>query len=132
MWLSSRSVECLQGVAARISGLRAELVEPLKEAGGLVRLGVVCEILDVEGVPPGALLAAASLVRPFSLLVVGRMTGATAASMERIKGAGLQALSFECPQGLGDCGARLCCPLGSYCDTGPNSIYSNMCCPTRE
>jgi hypothetical protein len=81
---------------------RAELVEPLKEAGGLVRLGVICEILDVEGVPPGALLAAASLVRPFSLLVVGRMTGSTAASMERMKGAGLQALSFECPQGLGD------------------------------
>lgn len=81
---------------------RAELVEPLKEAGGLVRLGVVCEILDIEGVPPGALLTATSLVRPFSLLVVGRMTGSTAASMERMKGAGLQALSFECPQGLGD------------------------------
>ncbi|HEX3364613.1 hypothetical protein [Phenylobacterium sp.] len=81
---------------------RAELVEPLKEAGSLVRLGVVCDILDIEGVPPGALLAATSLVRPFSLLVVGRMTGSTAASMERMKGAGLQALSFECPLGLGD------------------------------
>lgn len=81
---------------------RGELVEPLKEAGGLVRLGVVCEILDIEGVPPGALLSASSLVRPFSLLVVGRLTGTAASTMERLKGAGLQALSFECPQGLGD------------------------------
>ncbi|HXA40260.1 MAG TPA: hypothetical protein VNW53_14770 [Phenylobacterium sp.] len=81
---------------------RSELVEPLKEASGLVRLGVVCEILDIEGVPPGALLSAASLVRPFSLLVVGRMASGAVATMDRLKGAGLQALSFECPTGLGD------------------------------
>ena len=82
---------------------RSELVEPLKVASGLVRLGVVCEILDIEGVPPGALLSAASLVRPFSLLVVGRIAGtAVVATMDRFKGAGLQALSFECPPGLGD------------------------------
>jgi len=31
---------------------RAELTEPLKEAGGLVKLGVVCEILDIEGCRP--------------------------------------------------------------------------------
>jgi hypothetical protein len=81
---------------------RSELIEPLKEANSLVRLGVICEILDIEGVPPSALLSATSLVRPFSLLVVGRMTGPIAATIERLKGAGLQALSFECPQGLGD------------------------------
>jgi hypothetical protein len=81
---------------------RSELIEPLKEANGLVRLGVICEILDIEGVPPSALLSATSLVRPFSLLVVGRMTGPIATTIERLKGAGLQALSFECPQGLGD------------------------------
>jgi hypothetical protein len=81
---------------------RSELVDPLKEASGLVRLGVVCEILDIEGVPPSALLSAASLVRPFSLLVVGRMASAAVATMDRLKGAGLQALSFECPPGLGD------------------------------
>ncbi|HEY3950638.1 hypothetical protein [Phenylobacterium sp.] len=81
---------------------RAELVEPLKEAGGLVRLGVVTEILDLEGVPSGALTSAATLVKPFSLLVVGRLTGASAAMMQRLRGAGLQALSFECQQGLGD------------------------------
>ena len=81
---------------------RTELTAPLKEAGGLVKLGVVCEIHDIEGIPPGALLAAASLVRPFSLLVVGRLAGPSLANVERLKGAGLQALSFECPPGLGD------------------------------
>ena len=81
---------------------RAELVEPLKEAGGLVKLGVVCEILDIEGVPPSALLSASSLVKPFSLLVAGRMASASAGALQRLRGAGLQALTFLCPQGLGD------------------------------
>jgi hypothetical protein len=81
---------------------RAELIAPLKEAGGLVRLGVICEILDIEGVPAGALLAATSLVRPFSLLVVGRITSPSPSAISRLKGAGLQALSFECPKNLGD------------------------------
>ena len=81
---------------------RAELVAPLKQAGSLVRLGVVCEILDIEGVPAGALLAATSPVRPYSLLVVGNVENASASSFARLARAGLQALSFECPQGLGD------------------------------
>jgi hypothetical protein len=38
----------------------------------------------------------------------------------------------NCPQGTGGCGARSCCPLGSYCDTGPNNLNSNTCCPTRK
>jgi hypothetical protein len=81
---------------------RTELTAPLKEAGSLVKLGVICEILDIEGVPAGALLAATSLVRPFSLLVVGRLNTPTPSSIARLAGAGLQALSFECPQNLGD------------------------------
>jgi hypothetical protein len=81
---------------------RAELVTPLKAAGALVKLGVICEICDIEGVPPGALLAAASLVRPFSLLVVGHLSTPTSGVVGSLAGAGLQALSFECPHGLGD------------------------------
>lgn len=81
---------------------RTELVTPLKEAGGLVKFGVICEILDIEGVPAGALLSAASLVRPFSLLVVGCVEAPSPKSFARLAGANLQALSFECPQGLGD------------------------------
>ena len=82
---------------------RAELIAPVKEAGSLVKLGVICEILDIEGVPAGAVQAAATLVRPFSLL--GRGAGLatpTASSIARLNGAGLQALSFECPSNLGE------------------------------
>jgi hypothetical protein len=81
---------------------RAELTTPLKEAGALVRFGVICEILDIEGVPAGALLHATSLVRPFSLLVVGNVQSPTPKSFSRFTGAGVQAISFECPQGLPD------------------------------
>jgi hypothetical protein len=81
---------------------RAELVNHLKQAGGLVKMGVICEICDIEGVPPGMLLAAASLVRPFTLLAAGRLVAPTPASVRHLTGAGLQAVSFDCPRGLGD------------------------------
>jgi hypothetical protein len=45
---------------------RTELVKQLKEAGSRVKLGVICEIVDVEGVPPGVLLSAASRAWPTS------------------------------------------------------------------
>ena len=81
---------------------RAELVNHLKAAGALVKMGVICEICDVEGVPPGMLLAAASLVRPFTLLAAGRVMSPTPASVRNLTGAGLQAVSFDCPPSLGD------------------------------
>jgi hypothetical protein len=81
---------------------RAEVVVPLRQAGGLVKLGVICEILDIDGVPQGVLLAATSMVRPLALLVVGRVAAPTPHVIAGLAGAGLQALSFECPQGLGD------------------------------
>jgi hypothetical protein len=81
---------------------RTEVLKQLKQAGGLVKLGVICEIWDIEGVPQGALLSAVSLVRPFTLLVVGRLQTVTPAAVARLDGAGLQAVSFDCPPGLGD------------------------------
>jgi len=81
---------------------RAEFVKQLKEAGALVKLGVICEICDIDGVPPSALLAATSLLRPFTLLVVGRLLNTAPAAIVRLEGAGLQAVSVECPRGLGD------------------------------
>lgn len=74
----------------------------LKAAGCLVKMGVICEICDIEGVPPGMLLAAASLVRPFTLLVAGRLLAPTPVNVRRLGGGGLKALSLECPTGLGD------------------------------
>lgn len=81
---------------------RAGLIEPLREAGRLVKCGVICEILDVEGVPAGALLSAVAMIRPFALMVVGRLAAVEAALLPRLKGAGLRALSVECPPGLGE------------------------------
>jgi hypothetical protein len=81
---------------------RAEVSVPLREASGLVRMGVICEILDIDGVPQGVLLAATSMVRPLALLVVGRIATPSPNVIAGLAGAGLQALSFECPQGLSD------------------------------
>lgn len=81
---------------------RAEFVKQLKGAGSLVKLGVISEVCDIEGAPVAALLAAAALVRPFSLLVAGRLTNSAAPAIAGLDGAGLQALSLECPPGLGD------------------------------
>jgi hypothetical protein len=82
---------------------RAQLVEPVREAATLVKLGVILEIADIEGVPQSALLEVTSLLRPLSLLVVGRLAHATAGALARLHGAGFQALSFECPHGqVGD------------------------------
>lgn len=81
---------------------RGEIVARLKDAGGLVKLGVICEVLDVDGVPPGILVSAVSLVKPFALLVVGRLAETEPKAILRLEGTGLQALSFECPSDLGE------------------------------
>jgi len=81
---------------------RAEFVKQLKTTGSLVKLGAICEICDIEGVPPSALLAAVSLVRPFAVLVVGRLLTTTPAGIAQLQGTGLQALSFDCPLDLSD------------------------------
>jgi len=77
---------------------RTELMAPIREAAAMVKLGAICEIVDLEGVPAGALLAATSLVRPLSLLVAGRLTAPPPGAFARLAGAGLQAVSFECPK----------------------------------
>jgi hypothetical protein len=81
---------------------RTEFTKQLKETSNLVRLGVICEICDIDGVPPSALLAATSLVRPFTLLVAGRVMNTAPGAISRLEGSGLQAISFECPAGLGE------------------------------
>lgn len=80
---------------------RNEIGAAFKEASALVQRGVICEICDIEGVPQGALLAAASMIRPFALFVVGRLSAAPPAQahVSQLKSAGLQAISFECPHG---------------------------------
>ena len=64
--------------------------------------GVICEICDIEGVPAGGLHSAVSLIKPFTLLVVGRLAQADSLAHGRMTGAGLRGLSFDCPPGLSD------------------------------
>jgi len=79
---------------------RATLADFFRAAQGSVKQGLICEVCDIEGVPPSALLAATSLIRPFCLFMVGRLAEATAAPLNHLKDAGLQGLSIECPRGL--------------------------------
>lgn len=81
---------------------RSELVQPLQEAGRHVACGVICEICDIEGVPSGVLFSAVALIKPFALLVVGRLADVTPSVVAQLGGAGLRALSVECPRGLSD------------------------------
>jgi len=81
---------------------RAELIQPLQEAERHVSCGVICEICDIEGVPSGALYTAVALIKPFALLVAGRLMNAAPSAVGRLSGAGLRALSVECPKGLAD------------------------------
>jgi hypothetical protein len=76
---------------------RAILAEFFRAAKANVQRGLICEVCDIEGVPPSAMLAATSLIRPFCLFVVGRLTTPPAGSLESFKDSGLHGFSFECP-----------------------------------
>ena len=78
---------------------RAVVIDLLRRAQEAVRHGVICEICDIEGVPPGARSTVASLIRPFCIYVVGRLNE-TPAGLANLKGAGLQALTIECPPAM--------------------------------
>ena len=81
---------------------RAELIQPLQEAERHVTCGVICEICDIEGVPAGGLYSAVSLIKPFALLVVGRLSSTEPTAGAKLAGAGFRALSIECPRGLSE------------------------------
>ena len=65
---------------------RATLVEWFRTAQASVQRGLICEVCDIEGVPPSALLAAISLIRPFSLFMVGALVLAADRAAHRAEG----------------------------------------------
>ena len=81
---------------------RTEIVKLMKEAQTLLQCGVICEICDVEGVPPSALLAATSLIRPFTLLVAARLADGSRRACAALRDQGLNAVSIECASHLID------------------------------
>jgi hypothetical protein len=79
---------------------RATLAEFFRAAQASVQRGLICEVCDIDGVPPSALLAATSLIRPFCLYVIGRVSSAPNPSWSGLKDAHLEGFSVECPRGV--------------------------------
>jgi hypothetical protein len=79
---------------------RAQLADFFRAAEQNVQRGLICEVCDVEGVPPGALLAATSLMRPFCRYIIARLSAVPAGALSNLEGAGIQGVSIECPPGL--------------------------------
>lgn len=80
---------------------RATVAEFFRQAQASVQRGLICEVCDIEGVPTGALLAAASLMRPFCRFIVGRLVGPPQGSLSNLlRETSLQGVSIECPPGL--------------------------------
>ena len=81
---------------------REAFVGLLEAARAEVRLGFVCEICELDGVPPGSLLTAVSLISPFCVRVLAFVSDPRPAALRSLKGLGLGGISLDCPGGLGD------------------------------
>jgi len=80
---------------------RATLAEFFRAAQESVQRGLICEVCDIEGVPPSTMLAVTSLMRPFCLFLIGHLSTAPTNGLAALKDAGLQGVSIERPPGLG-------------------------------
>ncbi|WP_292065003.1 hypothetical protein [Brevundimonas sp. UBA7664] len=74
---------------------RGPLIARFKEATRGVEKGLVCEITDIEGVPGSALAAVTVMIKPFCMIVVGKLREAPGRSLEDLRGVRLQGVAFE-------------------------------------
>jgi hypothetical protein len=81
---------------------RETLVALLEHARAEVRHGLVCEICDLDGVPPSALLTAISMIRPFCVRVLANVVERKPAMLRSLRGLGLDGVSMDCPTNQGD------------------------------
>ncbi|HVL41208.1 MAG TPA: hypothetical protein VM348_03555, partial [Brevundimonas sp.] len=58
----------------------------------------VCEITNIEGVPGSALAAVTVLIKPFCLIVVGKLREPPGRTPEDLRGVRLQGVAFEAGQ----------------------------------
>ncbi|MDO9587929.1 MAG: hypothetical protein Q7J13_08325 [Brevundimonas sp.] len=77
---------------------RGPLIARFKEATQGVEKGLICEINDIEGVPGSALAAVTVLIKPFCVIVVGKLREAPGRSPEDLRGVRLQGVAFEAGQ----------------------------------
>lgn len=81
---------------------RARMVSAFQEARRYARQGVICELCEIDGVPPATLSAAAALIRPFCLFVLGHISELTRTEARAMREAGLRAVSIVCPPHEGE------------------------------
>ncbi|MFN3669539.1 MAG: hypothetical protein ACK4VY_09550 [Brevundimonas sp.] len=74
---------------------RGPLIARFKEATSGVERGLICEINDIEGVPGSALAAVTVLIKPFCVIVVGKLREAPSRAPEDLRGVRLQGVAFE-------------------------------------
>jgi hypothetical protein len=79
---------------------RATLAEFFRAAQENVQRGLICEVCDIEGVPPSTLLAVTSLMRPFCLFMIGRLSAPPLGGLAALADTGLQGVSIERPAGV--------------------------------
>ena len=77
---------------------RGPLIARFKQATQGVEQGLICEISDIEGVPGSALAAITVLIKPFCLIVVGKLREPPERSPEDLRGVRLQGIAFEAGQ----------------------------------
>ncbi|MGV8929779.1 MAG: hypothetical protein ACOH1E_08495 [Brevundimonas sp.] len=77
---------------------RGPLIARFKEATRGVEKGLICEINDIEGVPGSALAAVTVLIKPFCVIVVGKLREAPGRTPEDLRGVRLQGVAFEAGQ----------------------------------
>ena len=76
---------------------RQMLATAFSKAREKVFAGVICEVCDIEDVPQAPLLAAVSLIRPWSVFAVGHLYGDNTKATPLMRDAGIQAISVTCP-----------------------------------
>lgn len=74
---------------------RGPLIARFKAATEGVDKGLVCEISDFEGVPGSVLTAVTRLIKPFCLIVVGKLREAPHRTPDDLCGVRLQGVAFE-------------------------------------
>ena len=77
---------------------RGPLIARFNEATRGVERGLICEINDIEGVPGSALAAVTVMIKPFCVIVVGKLREAPGRSPEALRGVRLQGIAFEAGQ----------------------------------
>lgn len=74
---------------------RLAMAEALEIAARAVHRGLVAELIDVDLAASGAVLAATNLLKPYCRILVGGLSVPPTSTLEHLRHAGLQGLTFD-------------------------------------